>query len=134
MFKNLAGISLLVLAVGMISCSREIDRGVGTLQSVEVYDYKPHFACKDLGRENAVNWIEGVLGSSERGGSPDFFAISQLEKQRIELPGNFDSLGAFCDHALRDAQVLERRRGCAGTSAHESHVCRTQSVCCVAGR
>ncbi|MDG2049417.1 MAG: hypothetical protein P8M78_04570 [Myxococcota bacterium] len=99
MFKNLAGISLLVLAVGMISCSREIDRGVGTLQSVEVYDYKPHFACKDLGRENAVNWIEGVLGSSERGGSPDFFAISQLENQRIELPRNFDSLGAFCDHA-----------------------------------
>jgi hypothetical protein len=68
-------------------------------RSVEVYDYKPHYACSEAGRDNAIGWIEQVLRGAEAGGSPDFFAISQLEKQTIDLPDNFRALGAFCDHA-----------------------------------
>ena len=54
-------------------------------RTVEVYDYKPHYACSDEGRANAIGWVEQVL----RAGSTDFFAISQLEKQTI-CPTTFD--------------------------------------------
>ena len=68
-------------------------------RTVEVYDYKPHYACSGEGRANAIGWVEQVLRGDGSGGSPDFFAISQLEKQTIDLPDNFRSIGAFCDHA-----------------------------------
>ena len=84
---------LLLAATILCSCAGNTD------QSVEVYDYKPHYACSGAGRDNAIYWIEQVLQGAESGGSPDFFAISQLEKQTIDLPTNFRALGAFCDHA-----------------------------------
>ena len=98
-FKALAGITLLMCFAIILSCSTETESGASSLQSITVYDYKPHYACKDEGRDNAVAWIEEILEGSSASEFTDFFAISQLEKQRIELPQNFGSLGAFCDHA-----------------------------------
>ena len=97
--KVLAGMTLLICFTVIFSCSTEIESGGSGVQSIAVYDYKPHYACKDEGRDNAVAWIEEILETSSASEPTDFFAISQLEKQRIELPQNYESLGAFCDHA-----------------------------------
>ena len=60
-FKALAGITLLMCFAIILSCSTETESGASSLQSITVYDYKPHYACKDEGRDNAVAWIEEIL-------------------------------------------------------------------------
>ena len=96
-----AFVALVVLA-GVLACSNDAGSGGGgrgDSQSIEVYDYKPHYACSDAGQNNAILWIESVLSGADGNAPPDFFAISQLEKQSVDLPQDFESLGAFCDHA-----------------------------------
>lgn len=98
----------LTVAAGLFSCSSEVGSGGSGVRSVEVYDYKPHYRCSDAGQDNAIDWIEGILESQEADVSPDFFALSQLEKKSVTLPENFGSLGGFCDHAgsERHADVI----------------------------
>ena len=101
-------IMLVPVAVAIASCSSESGQSGSGGRSVEVYDYKPHYACSGEGRQNAIDWIEGILESRASNEPPDFFALSQLEKQAVELPENFESVGALCDHAgsERHADVI----------------------------
>ena len=93
-----------VASLGLsFACSSDQESDGSGSRYVEVYDYKPHYACSGAGRENAVDWVERVLRSSDADGPPDFFAISQLENQSINLPENFQALGAFCDHSGSEA-------------------------------